>query len=187
MQVEEPPAPNHPTDPKTGSREEGATSKGSDLEEPLELGPEMVSFLRGSLETSGDESNVMPPEPAVLEFSQWVPWKVEKCETPRLVVQVVSSTRNGRLQKACQGGVGLHPASTADARIGNEGGQPPGSSHTHHASVDADLCHWPNLIYACRDIREIPQEKVVAYARALQHWLEEINLPARGGLHLLAE
>ena len=24
-------------------------------------------------------------------------------------------------------------------------------------------------IYACRDIREIPQEKVVAYARALQH------------------
>ena len=36
-------------------------------------------------------------------------------------------------------------------------------------------------IYACRDIREIPREKVVAYARALQHLVEENNLPAGGG------
>ena len=42
-------------------------------------------------------------------------------------------------------------------------------------------------IYACRDIREIPQEKVVAYARALQHWAEENNLPAGDGPRLLAE
>ena len=82
VQFEDPPALNCLTDPKTGSREEGATSKGSDLEEPLELGPEVASFLRGLPETSGDEGNVMPPEPIVLEFSQWVPWKAEKCETP---------------------------------------------------------------------------------------------------------
>ena len=42
-------------------------------------------------------------------------------------------------------------------------------------------------IYACRDIREIPQEKVVAYARALQHWAEENNLPAGSESQLLAE
>ena len=42
-------------------------------------------------------------------------------------------------------------------------------------------------IYACRDIWEIPWEKVVAYARALQHWAEEINLPAGCGPQLLAE
>ena len=42
-------------------------------------------------------------------------------------------------------------------------------------------------IDACRDIREIPQGKVVAYARALQHWAEKINPPAGGGPHLLAE
>ena len=41
--------------------------------------------------------------------------------------------------------------------------------------------------YACRDIREIPWEKVVAYARAFQHWAEENNLPAGDGLCLLAE
>ena len=35
-------------------------------------------------------------------------------------------------------------------------------------------------IYACRDIREIPREKVVVYARALQHWAEQNNPPAGG-------
>ena len=32
-----------------------------------------------------------------------------------------------------------------------------------------------------------PPEKVVVYARALQHWAEEINLPSGGGPCLLAE
>ena len=41
--------------------------------------------------------------------------------------------------------------------------------------------------YACRDIREIPWEKVVAYAGALQHWAEQNNLPAGGELHLLVK
>ena len=42
-------------------------------------------------------------------------------------------------------------------------------------------------IYACRDIREVPREKVVAYARALHHWAEQNNLPAGGELQLLAK
>ena len=36
------------------------------------------------------------------------------------------------------------------------------------------------LVYACRDIREIPREKVVAYARDLHHWAEQNNPPAGG-------
>ena len=42
-----------------------------------------------------------------------------------------------------------------------------------------------NSIFACRDIREIPREKVVADARPLQHWAEQNNLPARGEPRLL--
>ena len=42
-------------------------------------------------------------------------------------------------------------------------------------------------IYACRDIREVPREKVVVYARALQHWAEQNNLPAGGEPHLLVK
>ena len=45
----------------------------------------------------------------------------------------------------------------------------------------------PKSIYVCRDIREIPREKVVAYARAIQHWAEGNNPPAGGGPQLLAE
>ena len=41
-------------------------------------------------------------------------------------------------------------------------------------------------IFACRDIQEVPREKVVAYARALQYWAEQDNLPARGKPCLLA-
>ena len=52
--------PITPTGPKTGSREGGATGKGSDLEEPAELGLVLASFLRWSPETSEDEGNRMP-------------------------------------------------------------------------------------------------------------------------------
>ena len=76
------PASNCPSGLKTGSSEEGTTSKGSDVEEPLELGLAVASFLRGSLETSEDKGNRMPPETVVMQFSQWVPWKANKCKTP---------------------------------------------------------------------------------------------------------
>ena len=42
-------------------------------------------------------------------------------------------------------------------------------------------------IYASRDIREIPREKVVAYARALQLWVEQNNPPAGGEPQLLVK
>ena len=51
------------------------------MEEPPELKLTVASFLRGLLETSEDEGEKMPPEPKVLEFSLWVPWKAERCET----------------------------------------------------------------------------------------------------------
>ena len=52
------------------------------MEEPLELKPMVDSFLQGLLETSDDEGKKMPPEPAILDFNLWVPWKAERCETP---------------------------------------------------------------------------------------------------------
>ena len=75
------PAPSHSTDPKTEPGEQGSNGKGYDLEEPPELKSMVASFLRGSLETSEDEGEEMPPESVVLEFSQRVLWKAERCET----------------------------------------------------------------------------------------------------------
>ena len=82
MQFEDPLPPTTPLTHRQGLGKKEPPDKGSDLEEPPELRPEVASFLRGSLETSGDEGDVTPPDPAVLEFSQWVPWKAKKCETP---------------------------------------------------------------------------------------------------------
>ena len=53
--------------------------------------------------------------------------------------------------------------------------------------------HWQRFmpladsIFACRDIREVPREKVVAYTRALQYWAEQNDLPTGGKPHLLAK
>ena len=78
---EDRPAPSHSTDPKTELGEQGSNGKGSDLEELLELKPMVASFLRRSPETSEDEGRETPLEPTVLEFSQWVPWKANRCKT----------------------------------------------------------------------------------------------------------
>ena len=44
-----------------------------------------------------------------------------------------------------------------------------------------------NSIFASWDIREVPREKFVAYARTLQYWAEQNDLPTGGKPHLLAE
>ena len=45
----------------------------------------------------------------------------------------------------------------------------------------------PDSIFASQDIREVPREKVVVYARALQYWAEQNDLPTGGGPCLLAK
>ena len=90
MQFEDQHAPSYPTDLKTGPNEEGTNGKDSDLEDLPELKLVVASFLRGLPDTSEDEGNRMPPEPTVLEFSQWVPWKAERCETPELWTKLLT-------------------------------------------------------------------------------------------------
>ena len=186
MQFEDQPAPSCPTDPKTGPSEEGTDGKDSDLEEPLELKLAVAFFLRGLPDTSEDEGNRMPPEPAVLEFSQWVPWKAKRCKTLErwtelLTVPGIEDCR--KLAREVWASFGLRQwmweLGVREATLQ----APP---------VPPCLCRWRFMlpaesIYACRDIREIPREKVVAYARALQHWAEENNPPAGGEPQLLAE
>ena len=81
MQFEDQPAHSCLTDLKTGSGEEETNGKDSDLEEPPELKLAVASFLRGSPDNSKDKDDRMPLEPAILEFSQWLSGKAERCET----------------------------------------------------------------------------------------------------------
>ena len=65
-------APGQSANPDMPSGGEGSEGRDYDLGEPLELKPAVASFLQGSPETSDDEGDKMPPEPAILDFAEWV-------------------------------------------------------------------------------------------------------------------
>ena len=49
-----------------------------------------------------------------------------------------------------------------------------------------DFLPLPDPKFPCWDIQEGQLEKTVAYAQALQYWVEKSNLPMLGQPHLLA-
>ena len=57
-------------------------TKDPDLEEPLELGPEVTSFLRGLADNLEEEEEAPSPERPVKELHEWVVWRAEMCKTP---------------------------------------------------------------------------------------------------------
>ena len=179
------PVPSQSANPKTPPGEEGSEGGGSYLEELPELKPMVASILQGLPETSDDEGEKMPLEPTILDFSQWVPWRVERCKTPEWWVEL--STVLGKDSKKL----------TREVRASFRLPQQLQELGSREATLWAPpalprLCRQrfmppTDLIFACRDIREIPREKVVAYARALQHWTEQNNPPAGGEPCLLAK
>ena len=156
------------------------------MDELPELKPMIASFLRGSLETSKDKGKETSLEPPIVEFSQWVPWKAERCETPDWWTEL--STVPGKDN---------HRMLAREVRASFRLPQWMWELGSREATLQAPpalpyLCRQKFMlpaqsIYAFRDIREIPWEKVVAYPRALQHWAEQNNLPAGGEPHLLAK
>ena len=176
---EDQPAPSHSANPQTEPGEHGSNGKGSDLEEPPELKPTVASFLRWLPKTSKDEGKETPLEPTVLEFSQWVPWKAKICKTPEWWTElstVPGKDDHRKLAREVRASFGLPQQMQELGAMEATLQAPP---------APPCLCRQKFMppaesIYACRDIREIPREKVVAYARVLQHWAEQNNPPAGG-------
>ena len=128
MWFEDHPAPNHSYSLRTESSKEAAATEGLDLEEPPELGPEVASFLRGSMGTSEDKDDWMPLEPTVTEFSQWVPWRADRCKTPSWWAELLAVPEVGDHKRLAREVWALFLAPAEDERTKNEGGQPPGPS-----------------------------------------------------------
>ena len=128
----------------------------------------------------------MPPEPTVLDFAKWVQWKARKCDTPSwwMELSMVPGEDNAReLARQVRASFGL-PRQLWELDVEKATLQAPPALPC--------LCRQtfmlpPDSIFASRDIREVPREKVVAYARALQYWAEQNNLPTGGGSRLLAK
>ena len=158
MWFEEHPAPNHPSSPRTESSEEAAATEGLDLEEPPELGPEVASFLRGLMGTSKDEDGRMPPEPAVTEFSQWVPWRANRHKTPSWwakLLAVLEVEDHKRLAREVQASFQLLQRKR-ELQMEEASLQPP--LH-HQAFVGRSLCCLPNPSMPAGTLEKSPNRK----------------------------
>ena len=146
----------------------------------------VASFLQGSPGTSDDEDEKTPPEPDTADFGQRVKWKLERCKTPDWwgeLLAVPGKEDTKRLAREVRASFTLPQCmwelDSRDATL-----QAPPAPPCLHQKKFMPLA---DSIFACRDIQEIPREKVVAYTRALQYWAEQNNPPTRGEPHLLAE
>ena len=73
----------HPSQRSSESKGDAAATEDLNLEEPLELGPEVTCFLQGSAKSLEEENVKVPsPEPPIEKLQKWVTWKAQAYETP---------------------------------------------------------------------------------------------------------
>ena len=66
----------HPSQRSSESGGEAAATEDLDLEEPLELEPEVTCFLQGSAKSLEEENMKVPSsKPPIGELQKWVTWK----------------------------------------------------------------------------------------------------------------
>ena len=102
----------------------------------------------------------MPLELAILDFAEWVPWKAERCDTPSwwMELSTVPGEDNTRkLARQVRASFRL-PQQPQELDAGRATLQAPPALpclHQQRFMLPADS------IFASRDIREVPREKVV--------------------------
>ena len=155
VQPEDCPAPYHPSRKNSESDKEAVATEDPDLEVPLELGPEVTCFLRGSAENSEEEDEKVPsPKPPVKEFCRWVTWKAEACKMPswwRELISVPEVEDHERLAQEVQASFQLPRRASKLHKVEN-----------YHQAPPAPLCLlWKNFmppfnsIFASWDIKEV--------------------------------
>ena len=154
--------------------------------EPLpELGPEVNHFLQelaGSLEE--DDRNRSSPEPLVEEYERWVTWQAWAHDMPDWWLELAKIPGVDNHQELAQK---VQASFKLPWWISEWHGM-----ENYHQAPPAPPCICqkvflpkPDPKFACQDIRESQLEKTVAYAQALQFWVEKANLPTQGQPHLL--
>ena len=86
MQLEDCHAPYfeyHPSQGVSESEGDKEAPEDFDLEDLLELRPEVNCFFQGTVESSEEENVKTPsPRPPIEEFEKWVTWRAQMYETP---------------------------------------------------------------------------------------------------------
>ena len=143
------------------SNREAVATGDPNLEEPLELGPEITCFLRGSAKNLEKEEEKAPsPKPPVKELHKWVMWKAEACKMPswwRELMAVPEVEDCGKLAWEIQASFWLPKRASKLHKMEN-----------YHQAPPALLCLLrrnflppPNSIFAFWDIWEMQWEKTV--------------------------
>ena len=180
------PAPSQSASPKMPSGKEGSDSGEADLGELLELRPVVASFLQGSPETSDNKGKKTPLEPAVSDSAEWVMWKAKRCDTPNWWMElstVPEEDDTRKLARQVRVSFGL-PCWLQELDAEEAKHQAPAALPCLHQQKFMPLADW---IFANQDIMEVPREKVVAYTRALQYWVEQNDPPTGDEPHLLVK
>ena len=144
-----------------------------DLEAPLELGPEVDCFLWGPAESSEEEDRkTSSPEPPVEDLESWVTWRAWMHKMPGWWQELTKVP-----------GVDDHEKFACDVWASFQLPQRTSKWHwveNYHQAPPASLClhqksflPLPDPKFACQVIRELQREKTVAYAKALQFWVEK--------------
>ena len=141
--------------------------------------------MQGSSGTSEDEDKEMLPEPSVSKPTKWVQWRAKKCDIPNWCTELstLPEEDTGRLAWEVRALFQLpgcmHELDPREAPFH----MPPAPPCLHQQRFMPPVVS----IFASWDIWEIPMEKTVTYAQALQYLTEQNNLPKRDQPHLLAE
>ena len=128
---------------------EGSKGRDSKLGEMLELQPKVAFFLQGSPDTLDDEDGKVLPEPAVLNFAEWVSWKAARCDTPSWWMElstVLGENNTRRLAREVRASFQLpwqmHELESKEAPF-----KPP---QHHHAFTGEDSCLQSFLFLSAR-------------------------------------
>ena len=183
MQLEERHAPYFEYQPPwrdLESVEDKETPVDFDLGAPPQLGLEVNCFLQGSAKSSVEEDKKAPsPEPLVEELESWVIWRSQKQDMPgwwQELAEVLGVDDPKKLAWQVQASFQLPQRISEQHRVENNHQAPPAPPCLHCKN----FLPLPNSQYASWDIRELQQEKAVAYTKALHFWAEKANLPTWG-------
>ena len=189
VQLEESHAPYfeyHPPWRGPESEKEEEAPMDFNLEALLELGPEVNPFLQGLSESSGEEDRRMSSlELPVEVLESWVTWKAWMHNMPgwwQELAEVPGVEDHKKLAWEVWASFKLPWQISKWHHVEN-----------YHQAPKAPLCFHqksfplpPDSKFTCQDIRELQWEKTVAYAKALQFWVEKANPPTQGQPRLLA-
>ena len=177
MQLEESPVPFFKYNPPwrgPASEEDEEALLDFDLEAPPELGPKVNCFLLGLADSSGEEDRKRSsPEAPVEDLENWVTWRAQVLDTPdwwQELIEVPGIDDHEKVAQEVWASFELPQKISEWHRVEN-----------YHQASWAQLCIHrksflllPDSKFACQDIRELQQEKMVAYTQALQFWGEKV-------------